>query len=147
MRGGTRRAFSAGLLCLCLCGGAASFPLLSLSWAGDDAAESAFERRERSLLRLLRCVVCDGQSLAESDAPLARDMRTFVRSLLEEGRSEAAIKDLMRQRYGESVVAEPLFSLKNALLWCGPFAFLASGLWCVWRALFSEERRSGGGGT
>jgi len=88
--------------------------------------DPALETRARALSAELRCLVCQNQSIDESEAPLARDLRALIRERLAAGDSDAAIMDFVVARYGEFVLLRPRFSTATALLWLGPFLILAS---------------------
>ena len=98
---------------------------LALGAAAACAESAAFdEERYRAMLYELRCMVCQNQSLADSDAELAADLRGRVRALMEQGRSDAEIIEHLRARYGDFVLYRPPFSWRTAALWLGPFALL-----------------------
>ena len=83
------------------------------------------EQRAREISEGLRCLVCQNQSIDDSDAPLARDLRILVRDRLSQGDSDRQVKDFLVDRYGEFVLLKPTFSSKNLLLWAfGPFVLL-----------------------
>ena len=86
------------------------------------------EQRIRQLSEKLRCLVCQNQSLAESNAELAQDLRRQLREQVAAGRSDGEIMDYLVQRYGDFVLYEPPFKASTALLWIGPFALLAAAL-------------------
>jgi cytochrome c-type biogenesis protein CcmH len=90
-------------------------------------ADSALEGRARSLSKELRCMVCQNQSIDDSDAPLARDLRVLVRERLQAGDSDGQVIDFLVARYGEFVLLKPRFSLHTALLWLGPAAVMLIG--------------------
>lgn len=90
---------------------------------GDPVLES----RARALSAELRCMVCQNQSIDDSDAPLARDLRLIVRERLTAGDSDPQVLDFMVQRYGEFVLLRPRFSWRNALLWGAPVLVLGLG--------------------
>ncbi|HWP27000.1 MAG TPA: cytochrome c-type biogenesis protein [Xanthobacteraceae bacterium] len=90
-------------------------------------ADPALEARARALSRELRCMVCQNQSIDDSDAPLARDLRLIVRERLKAGDTDAQILDLLTSRYGEFVLLRPRFAWHNALLWFAPLIVLALG--------------------
>jgi len=91
-------------------------------------ATPALDEREVALASSLRCMVCQNQTLAESNAPLALDMRQQIREQLARGRSEGEIRDYFEARYGAFVRYDPPFRPSTWLLWLGPFALLALGL-------------------
>jgi cytochrome c-type biogenesis protein CcmH len=99
-------------------------------------SDAALEARARSLSKELRCMVCQNQSIDDSDAPLARDLRVLVRERLQAGDSDRQVIDFLVARYGEFVLLRPRFSAHTALLWLGPAAILligAFGLFLVLR--------------
>lgn len=91
------------------------------------------EARFRSLTDELRCVMCQNQSLADSDAQIAVDLRREILQLIREGRSDAEIREFLVDRYGEFVLYRPGISPATWLLWFGPLLVLAAGGWIVWR--------------
>jgi cytochrome c-type biogenesis protein CcmH len=91
----------------------------------DDPAEQA--RYER-LIRDLRCLVCRSESIADSNAPLAADLRREVESLMRDGKTDAEIHAFMTERYGDFVLLRPPVAPRTWLLWAAPALFLAGGL-------------------
>ena len=85
------------------------------------------EARARALFREIRCVVCQSESIDESDADLARDVRQLVRGEVAAGDSDARIKADLVQRYGEFILLQPRFSWPNAALWLTPFVVVLVG--------------------
>src|SRR6516164_4208768 len=83
-------------------------------------SDPALEARARSLSKELRCMVCQNQSIDDSDAPLARDLRILVRERLQAGESDQQVINFLVARYGEFVLLKPRFSWHTALLWLGP---------------------------
>jgi cytochrome c-type biogenesis protein CcmH len=99
-------------------------------------ADPALEARARTLSQELRCMVCQNQSIDDSDAPLARDLRVLVRERLQAGDSDRQVIDFLVARYGEFVLLKPRFSPYTAILWMAPAAiFLLGGfgLFLLWR--------------
>jgi cytochrome c-type biogenesis protein CcmH len=90
-------------------------------------ADAVLEGRARALSKELRCMVCQNQSIDDSDAPLARDLRVLVRERLQAGDSDGQVIDFLVARYGEFVLLKPRFSLHTALLWLGPAAVMLIG--------------------
>lgn len=86
------------------------------------------ERRFRALAEELRCTVCQNQSLADSDAPLAQDLRRELFTMLQDGRSDTEIRQFMVDRYGDYVLYRPPLAGHTILLWAGPFLLLLIGL-------------------
>ncbi len=89
--------------------------------------------RFRHLASELRCLVCQNQTLADSNAPLAIDLRNEVIRLMREGKTDPQIKSYLVDRYGEFVLYRPSVSARNAVLWFGPFALLLVGALVWWR--------------
>jgi len=90
-------------------------------------ADPKLEARARDLSGELRCLVCQNQSIDDSDAPLAKDLRVLVRERLKAGDSDIQVKDWLVARYGEFVLLRPRFNAHTALLWTLPFAVLFLG--------------------
>jgi cytochrome c-type biogenesis protein CcmH len=82
------------------------------------------EQRYKNLIDELRCLVCQNQNLADSDAPLAKDLRTITATMLQDGASDDEIKAFMRERYGDFVLYRPPFNASTAFLWLGPIVIL-----------------------
>jgi cytochrome c-type biogenesis protein CcmH len=89
--------------------------------------DPALEARARALSRELRCMVCQNQSIDDSDAPLARDLRVLVRERLSSGDSDAQVVDFLVARYGEFVLLKPRFAWHNVVLWLTPALALLAG--------------------
>jgi len=85
------------------------------------------EQRARALSRELRCMVCQNQSIDDSDAPLARDLRILVRERIRAGDSDSKVLDFLVARYGEFVLLRPRFEWHTALLWLTPLVILLAG--------------------
>jgi cytochrome c-type biogenesis protein CcmH len=89
-------------------------------------ADPALEARAREISKELRCLVCQNESIDDSNAELARDLRLLVRERLMAGDSDDEVLDYLVQRYGEFVLLKPRFSAANAMLWlAGPLVFMA----------------------
>ncbi len=91
------------------------------------------EQRARALSSELRCLVCQNQSIDDSDAQLARDLRLIVRERIKAGDSDSQIITFLVDRYGEFVLLKPRFGWHTLILWAGPFAILLIGGVVVWR--------------
>jgi cytochrome c-type biogenesis protein CcmH len=89
--------------------------------------------RFRHLASELRCLVCQNQTLADSSAELAVDLRNEVLRQMAAGRDDAQIKERLVARYGEFVLYRPAFSARNAALWAGPAVLMAIGFVAIWR--------------
>lgn len=115
--------------------------LLSFAVAAQDvpAPEDA---RYHALIGELRCLVCQNQSIAESNAPLAEDLRTQVRTQIAAGRSDAQIVEFLTARYGDYVLYRPPFKLRTGLLWLGPFLLLGAA--ALTAVFFVRRSRRGG---
>ena len=94
----------------------------------DRLPDPAQEARAHALFRQIRCLVCQNESIDDSDAPLAADLRARVRADVAAGRPDAEIKRALVDRFGEFVLLRPRLSAGNALLWLLPFALVAAGL-------------------
>ena len=120
--------------------------LLGASAWGREAAPAAedprLEQRVMAIAAELRCLVCQNQTIAESDADLAKDLRDQVREKLRQGQSERDIMDYMIARYGDFVLWRPPFKPITLLLWLGPALLLATGLVALFRRL-ARERDAG----
>ena len=109
---------------------------LLLLFCGLAAAQEdpALEKRVHDLSSELRCLVCQNQTLADSSAPLAVDLRNQVREQLKSGKSERDVIDFLVARYGDFVLYRPPLQANTVLLWLGPFLLLVAGLaLIVWR--------------
>lgn len=111
------------VLCLAL--------LLSLPAGAQDVTQTldpAQQARYQQLIHELRCLVCQNQTISDSDAPLAKDLRDQVQRQIAEGRSDAEIKQYLTARYGDFVLYKPPVKKTTLLLWAGPFALLLGAL-------------------
>ena len=100
--------------------------------------DPGLEGRARALSRELRCMVCQNQSIDDSDAPLARDLRILVRERLTAGDSDKQVIDFLVSRYGDFVLLKPPFAWRTALLWAVPPGLLVIGAAMLWR--FARRR-------
>ena len=117
-------------LCAALLGLAAVFAAHAVEpLPFKDAAE---EQRFQHLARELRCLVCQNQNLADSDAGLAKDLRNEVFEQLRSGKSDDEIKSYLVERYSEFVLYDPPLKASTLVLWFGPFVLLAVGGIAVW---------------
>ncbi|MBN8543431.1 MAG: cytochrome c-type biogenesis protein CcmH [Alphaproteobacteria bacterium] len=96
----------------------------------SDATQEAIAQRS---FHQLRCVVCDGQSLAESDATLAIQMRSEIRAMAKDGQAEKVILAYFKQRYGDSILMTPPLNPHTYALWGAPLLLLLVGLALLWR--------------
>ena len=100
---------------------------------------AGLEARARNLSKELRCMVCQNQSIDDSDAPLARDLRVLVRERLIAGDSDTEVLDFLTARYGDFVLLKPRLTAHTALLWLAPFAIVLAGVFAV--IAFLRRRR------
>ncbi len=124
-----RRTALALIAVATLCAGAAD--------PGDRLHDPAEEARARALFRDVRCLVCQSQSIDDSDAALAHDLRQLIPQQVAAGRSDDQIRTFLVSRYGQFVLLTPKASLGNAILWVGPLLVLVAGA-----TAFAARRRS-----
>jgi cytochrome c-type biogenesis protein CcmH len=106
---------------------------LAAVMVGAASAATDDEQRYRALIAELRCLVCQNQSIAESSAPLAEDLREQVRAQIAAGRTDEEIIEFLTARYGDFVRYRPAFAARTLLLWLGPFALLlGAGVAAAW---------------
>ncbi|MBA2656042.1 MAG: cytochrome c-type biogenesis protein CcmH [Tatlockia sp.] len=91
------------------------------------------------LLKELRCLVCQNQDLADSNAGLAKDLRDQVYVLVKDGNSDGEILNYLTARYGDFILFKPPLKLITAMLWLGPLLFLILGLFIFWRTCFRRS--------
>ena len=96
------------------------------------------ELRARNISKNIRCMVCQNQSIDESNAPLARDLRILIRNKIKDGKKDEEIYKFLTDRYGDFILLKPPFKLSTLALWILPFIFLAIGIFIV----FSYNRKS-----
>ena len=119
----------------------------TLVFSNGFAADTPYEfptteqaNRYQQLLEELRCLVCQNQSLSDSHAELAQDLRDEVYRMLNEGLSDPQIRDFMVARYGDFVLYNPPIKKSTYLLWFGPFALILLALFIVWRHVRRQQR-------
>lgn len=105
--------------------------------------DPALENRAEKLGKELRCLVCQSESIEDSNADLAKDLRIIVREQIQAGASDEQVKKFVVDRYGDYVLLKPPFKASTLVLWVGPFAFLVLGLVAAW----AFYRRRGGTGA
>lgn len=115
--------------------------LFGLLFTGLSAANSMYplnsikqEAQFNHLLKELRCLVCQNQNLADSNAPLAKDLRLQVYQLVQDGKSDTEIYNYLTSRYGDFILFKPPVKAVTWLLWFGPFMFLMLGVFIFWRS-------------
>ncbi|WP_334163793.1 cytochrome c-type biogenesis protein [Phenylobacterium sp.] len=106
---------------------AAVFCMAAASDPAERLPDPAQEARAREIFRDVRCLVCQNESIDDSEAELAQDLRKLVREQVSAGRSDAQIKSYLTERYGEFVLLTPSFSGGNLALWIGPFIVVLLG--------------------
>lgn len=125
---------------------ALALPLLAMAGGavavqpGEQLADPAQEARARRLSAELRCLVCQNQSIDDSDAELARDLRRLVRERISAGESDSAIRQFLVARYGEFVLLRPPVNAKTLLLWGLPALGLLAGAWIA-ASVFRKRTR------
>ncbi len=96
------------------------------------------EAQFNHLLKDLRCLVCQNQDLADSNAELAKDLRQQVYQLVRDGKTDTEIRDYLTSRYGDFILFNPPVKAVTLLLWFGPFLFLVLGFIIFWRTCFKR---------
>lgn len=109
----------------------AEFEVLSFSISENEA-------RYKQLIAELRCLVCQNQNIASSNADLAKDLRQQVYTRIKDGQTDEEIIAFMVARYGEFVLYKPPLNSRTAVLWIGPFVLLAIGIWVMIRVIRSR---------
>ena len=110
--------------------------------AAPVAANPAIEARMMVIAEELRCLVCQNQTIADSHADLAIDLRQQIREMIERGMSDEQIRSYMTDRYGDFVLYKPPFKATTALLWAGPAMLLSGALLALFIVLFRRQRMS-----
>jgi cytochrome c-type biogenesis protein CcmH len=95
-------------------------------------ASTTQQQRFQNLTHELRCLVCQNQTLADSDAPLAKDMRQQIATMIQTGATDTEIHEFLVQRYGEFISYQPPFNRSTLLLWILPVVLVGGGLMIVW---------------
>ena len=98
-----------------------------------------YESRARNISKNIRCMVCQNQSIDESNAPLAKDLRILIRTKIKEGSTDKEIYIFLTDRYGEFILLKPPFNSKTLMLWLLPFIFLILGIYII----FYHNKKSG----
>jgi cytochrome c-type biogenesis protein CcmH len=121
---------------------AVNSPLLSSAVQSEEVVpDPEIQARFKTLASELRCLVCQNQSLADSQAGLAEDLKQKVYEQIATGRSDQEIKIYMVQRYGEFILYKPVFSLENTALWIGPFVILLLAV-CMARGWLKKQKQT-----
>ena len=109
-------------------------------WANRELPNAQQEAKAQALMEELRCLVCQGQSIADSDAELAGDMRDLVRRRIAAGEKPAAIRTWLVERYGSWISFKPTVEPAAWPLWLAPLALLLAGAWLVGRRISLKRR-------
>jgi cytochrome c-type biogenesis protein CcmH len=117
----------------------AAAPIVLAVQPDEILQDKALEARARTISKELRCMVCQNQSIDDSEAPLAKDLRVLVRERLTVGDSDRQVIDFLVARYGEFVLLKPRFNLHTAILWVGPPILLIGGAIAL---IFIARRRT-----
>ena len=108
------------------------FPNISFSLDPDEIlGNKKLEIKARIISKNIRCLVCQNQSIDESNSPLAKDLRTVIREKLLEGKNDDEIYSFLTDRYGDFILLKPPFKLSTIALWFLPFLFLLIGLFII----------------
>lgn len=105
----------------------------------EKLADPALEARAMEIGRNLRCIVCEGQSVEDSNAPQAHDVRVLVREMVAQGKTDADVLEYMKQRYGNAILMTPPFDAATLILWLAPLLVLAGAGLAAW---FNFKRRA-----
>lgn len=127
---------------LCLVLSLTAMPILASQVT--EGLTAAQEDRYQTLITELRCLVCQNQNIADSHAPLAKDLREQVLVMIREGKSDAEIKAWLVDRYGDFVLYRPPLKPSTWLLWGSPFLLLLLGLLIAWRIVASRSKADAG---
>jgi cytochrome c-type biogenesis protein CcmH len=111
-------------------------PIHTLALTLDEPlSDPSLESRARAYFHTIRCMVCTGETIADSPAEVAGDLRREIRKQFSEGKNEPEISALLVQRYGEAILMKPPFNPATTMLWLGPLLVLMAGLWLARRTL------------
>lgn len=127
-----RRAGIAVLLAL------AALPLFAID-AAPPLPDPVQQQRYQALIHELRCLKCQGETVADTQAMFGEDIRRQVREMVQSGKSDGEVREYLVDRYGEIILLRPRWSAGNAWLWLAPAVFLLGGFWVGWRIL--RQRR------
>jgi cytochrome c-type biogenesis protein CcmH len=107
--------------------------------ASPELADPVAQQRYLDLIRQLRCLKCQGETVADTQAMFAVDIRRQVREMVANGKSDTEVRRYMVDRYGEIILLKPLWSTANAWLWLAPGIFLLGGICIAWRVLRQRQ--------
>jgi cytochrome c-type biogenesis protein CcmH len=131
------KSFVTGFIFFSLTVGLSSISVAGIEFAKFDEPEK--EQLYKRLISELRCLVCQNQTIAGSNAELAKDLRKITYDMVQEGKSYDDVVAFMTKRYGDFVMYRPPFKLRTALLWIGPGVFLILGMWFMLRYVRSRN--------
>ena len=108
------------------------FPVFSYTVEPDEILKNQkYELRARKISQNIRCMVCQNQSIDESNSSLAKDLRVLIRNKIKKGKTDKEIYDFLTHRYGEFILLNPPFNLKTLALWFLPFIFTVFGVYII----------------
>ena len=110
--------------------------------AQEQQLSPQLEERAKQLFLQLRCVVCQNQSIGDSDADVAKDLREIVREQITAGKTNGEIKEFLVARYGEFILLQPVIAWHTAILWGAPFVLLLAGGILAWRVSSKRPKAS-----
>lgn len=118
-------------------------PLIAHASSLETKLENPIEEaRAQAIFKQLRCMVCAGESIHDSNADLAKDLRQLVRERIRSGESDEAVITYLTSRYGESILMEPPVNYSTYFLWFGPVVFLIVGVVVVAMGISAKEKKS-----
>ena len=109
--------------------------LLLLSFSNADEVDT----RANAISKNIRCLVCDGQSVYESNSDFAIDIKNYVKKQIIDNKSDKEIYDFLISKYGQSIIFNPPFSIKNIMLWLTPAIFFIIGAYIIFRRLGASK--------
>ena len=109
---------------------------------GEKLADPRLEARARTISAELRCLVCQNQSIDDSDAPLAKDLRMLVRERLSAGDNDSQVMSFLVDRYGDFILLRPQFDARTYILWLAPLLILLGGIVLARRAMTPSDAQS-----
>jgi len=127
------------IICICVIVSLQFSSDISLAVEPDEILENKkLELRARNISKKIRCMVCQNQSIDESDAPLAKDLRILIRTKIKDGYSNKEIYKYLTDRYGDFILLKPPFKLSTSFLWLFPFVFFVIGIFVI----FVSDKKS-----
>ncbi len=138
------RLFAAGLALLAASPALADSLLPAAEYANTQLPDPAKEAQARALMETIRCLVCQGQAIVDSDAEMAGDMRAMIRQRIQAGETPDQIREWLISRYGNWVTYDPPLEPVTWPLWIAPLLFLALGLWLARKRFRRPRKRADG---